>query len=151
MTPPCDNPPKIRPHLQKQRGVTKGCHDTPLMPTPHNPSKHPLRDRMADDQPAPIDRPLTDDERDLLNEVMVHGIVDYIEDAATEKTITRLLFKENLRRRFSVPPLIELSAVSEFVRVVCPVCDHRHWIPADTRTSSCPGTFTIQSERNCNA
>jgi hypothetical protein len=101
---------------------------------------------MADDQPAPIDRPLTDDERDLLNEVMVHGIVVYIEDAATEKTITRLLFKENLRRRLSVPLFIELSAVSEFVCVVCPVCDHRHWIPAGTHTSSCPrrpGTFTI--------
>ena len=36
------------------------------------------------------------------------------------------------------------------VQVVCPVCDGRHWVPADSTTSDCPrrpGTFTLATER----
>lgn len=32
------------------------------------------------------------------------------------------------------------------VNVVCPLCDGRHWLPADTTTHHCPrrpGTFTL--------
>lgn len=38
----------------------------------------------------------------------------------------------------------------KFVCVVCPICQHRHWVPADTSTSDCPrrpGTFTLATER----
>ncbi|WP_170981215.1 hypothetical protein [Mycolicibacterium sp. CR10] len=40
----------------------------------------------------------------------------------------------------------------KFVCIVCPVCEHRHWLPADTNTSECPrrpGTFTL-TDRNQN-
>ncbi len=33
------------------------------------------------------------------------------------------------------------------VQVVCPHCDGRHWLPADTTPATCPrllGTFTLQ-------
>jgi hypothetical protein len=36
------------------------------------------------------------------------------------------------------------------VNVVCPVCDHRHWIP-DAGTGECsrrPGSFTVRSENH---
>lgn len=36
------------------------------------------------------------------------------------------------------------------VQVVCPVCDGRHWVPADLSTSDCPrrpGAFTLVTER----
>ena len=36
------------------------------------------------------------------------------------------------------------------VNIVCPICDGRHWMPANTQTHECPrkpGTFTIPTER----
>jgi hypothetical protein len=36
-----------------------------------------------------------------------------------------------------------------FVNIVCPVCDHRHWLPATDDTGQCPrkpGSFTIARE-----
>lgn len=42
-----------------------------------------------------------------------------------------------------------LSDGRKFICVVCPICEHRHWVPAANDTSNCPrrpGTFQI-SER----
>lgn len=36
------------------------------------------------------------------------------------------------------------------INVVCPVCDGRHWLPANTTESDCPrrsGVFTVAAER----
>ena len=37
-----------------------------------------------------------------------------------------------------------------FVNVICPLCDRRHWIPADDDTGRCPrrlGGFTISADK----
>lgn len=53
-------------------------------------------------------------------------------------------------KRATVRQRRTLADGRRLLQIVCPICDGRHWVPADTTTSDCPrrpGTFTLATER----
>jgi hypothetical protein len=53
-------------------------------------------------------------------------------------------------KRATVRQRRTLADGRRLLQIVCPICNGRHWVPADTNTSDCPrrpGTFTLATER----